>query len=184
MTKWINQFLENEIVNKSDKSDRFDLELKSSGLSGRPKGLLEEKLKINLRKGGDKSDRFKFEPNMSLLSLRSRRLLDENLINTPEPDISDKPDRLDPNLNLSGSLQDVLDQTSYSYSSQDFEERLAIAEYDGGQTPLHAQRIAYLDAFISVLTALPAMDSQKNWLDMRIQTALAWIEAQEYRTIN
>jgi hypothetical protein len=74
--------------------------------------------------------------------------------------------------------------TSSPYDSQDFEEKLAIAEYDGYQNSTQAHRIAYLDAFISTLTALPATASQKDWLDMRIQTALAWVEAQEYRTIN
>jgi hypothetical protein len=51
MSKWLNQFLENEIVNRSDKSDRFDLGVNLSGLSGRPQGLLEEKkVENNLRK--------------------------------------------------------------------------------------------------------------------------------------
>src|SRR3990167_4358908 len=63
------------IVNRSD---RFDLGVNLSGLSGRAWGLLDEKkVENNLRKGGDKSDRFKFEPNMSPLSLRSPGLLDE-----------------------------------------------------------------------------------------------------------
>lgn len=44
--------------------------------------------------------------------------------------------------------------------------------------------MTYLDAFISVLTALPATTSQRNWLDQRIQTLLAWIEAQDFQAIN
>ncbi len=117
------------------------------------------------------------------MSPRAPGLLDEKTENMSAPDISDKPDRLDPNLNmsgLSGRPQDVLERTSAPYDEQDYEERLAIAEHDGGQTPLHAHRIAYLDAFISVLTALPAKDSQKDWLDKRIHISLAWIEAQGY----
>lgn len=66
----------------------------------------------------------------------------------------------------------------------DFEERLAIAEYDGDQTSLQAHRIAYLDAFISVLATLPATDLQRDWLDQRIQTSFAWIEAQGFQSIN
>lgn len=176
MSKWLNLFLENEIVNRSDKSDRFKLETNMSPLSLRPLGSLDKKLEKaenNHSKGGDKSARFKLEPNMSPLSLRPRGLLDEKMVNTPESDISDKPDRSDPNLNLSGSS--LLDS---------FEERLAIAEYDGDKTPLHAHHIAYLDAFISVLTALPATGPQRDWLDQRIQTSFAWIETQNFPTLN
>lgn len=176
MSKWINLFLKNEIVNSSDKSDRFKLETNMSPLSLCSRELLDEKLEKaenNHSKGGDKSARFRFETNMSPLSLRPLGLLDEKMVNTPEPDISNKPDRSDPNLNLSSSS--LLDS---------FEERLAIVEYDGDQTPLHAHHIAYLDAFISVLTALPATGPQRDWLDQRIQTSLAWIEAQNFLTLN
>jgi len=58
--------------------------------------------------------------------------------------------------------------------------RLRRGHVRGDMTPLHTHRIAYLDAFISVLTALPATDSQKDWLDQRIQTSLARIEAQGF----
>ena len=70
MNKWLNQFLENEIVNRSD---RFDLGLNLSDLSGHPPGLLDEnleKVENNTSKGGDKSARFKLRANMSPLSLR------------------------------------------------------------------------------------------------------------------
>jgi hypothetical protein len=83
------------------------------------------------------------------------------MVNMPEPDICDNPDRLDPNLNLSRRAQGIFSQ----YGEQDFEERLAIAEYEGEQMPLHAHCIAYLDAFISILTALPATASQRiGWI--------------------
>jgi len=39
--------------------------------------------------------------------------------------------------------------------SDDYEERIAIAEYDGHQTSIQAQRIAYQDAFITTLNAYP-----------------------------
>lgn len=103
-----------------------------------------------------------------------------------------KPDIFDSGNYLSG-----LSDLSYGISGSGFfalfkdsglldeyEERLAIAEYDGGQTPTQAERMAYLDAFVSVLTTLPATDSQKDWLDMRIQTALTWIESQNFSTLN
>lgn len=179
MSKWINLFLENEIVNRSDKSDKFKFETNMSPLSLHPQGLLDEKMEKvenNHSKGGDKSDRFKLEPNMSPLSLRLQGLLDEKMVNTPESDISDKSGRSDPNLNLSGLSGPSLRES--------FEERLAIVEHDGDQTPLHAHHIAYLDAFISVLTALPATGPRRDWLDQKIQTSLAWIEAQNFPTLN
>ena len=77
MNQWINQFLENEIVNRTDKTDRTD----------KPKD------------GGP----------LSVLSVRPPGLLDEKMGNMSEPDISDKPDRLGLNLNMSGSLQVALD---------------------------------------------------------------------------
>ena len=99
----------------------------------------------------------------------------------------DKTDKFDPNLNmsvLSGHVPELLRENFPPYGEYDFDERLSIAEYEGGQSPTQAQKTAYLDAFISVLTSLPATASQRDWLGMRIQTALAWIEAQDYRTIN
>ncbi len=65
---------------------------------------------------------------------------------------------------------------------EDYEERLAIAEYDGHQTPFQVERIAYQDAFISVLTTLPqegpCLTYGENWLDDRIRTAKDWLQAQ------
>jgi len=56
-----------------------------------------------------------------------------------------------------------------------FEERLAIAEYDGHQSPQQAQRIAYLDAFIAVLVTLPYEDMEGDWLSSRITAAEHWL---------
>jgi hypothetical protein len=143
MSKWLSLFLENEIVNRSDKSDRFRFETNMSGLSLHPRGLLDEKLEKvenNHSKGGDKSDRFKLEPNMSGLSGPELR--------------------------------------------ENFEERLAISEYDGQQTHLQAQRIAYLDAFISILSTLAEDDPRQDWLAQKIQIALVTLEAQNFPTLN
>jgi hypothetical protein len=56
-----------------------------------------------------------------------------------------------------------------------FEERLAIAEHDGGQTPTQAERIAYVDAFVSVLVTLPYEDFGKDWFLGRIRAAQNWL---------
>ena len=66
----------------------------------------------------------------------------------------------------------------------DYEERLAIAEWEGGQSPLHAQRIAYQDAFIATLVSLPEQlccdtTSPQEWLSRRIHSANAWLTTQD-----
>lgn len=57
----------------------------------------------------------------------------------------------------------------------EYEERLAIAEYDGHQTPTQAERIAYLDAFMAVLVTLPYEDTEGDWLGHRVNTAKEWL---------
>jgi hypothetical protein len=74
--------------------------------------------------------------------------------------------------------------TQYAALSYEFEEQAAIAEYDGQQTPQQAQRIAYLDAFISLLYALVKDDPHKDWLAQKIQIALASLEEQNFPTLN
>ena len=49
----------------------------------------------------------------------------------------------------------------------DFEERIAIAEYDGQQTSLQAHRIAYEGAIIALLNANPP--------DERVTTGTDWV---------
>jgi hypothetical protein len=229
MSKWLNLFLENEIVNKSDKSDRFEKDANLSGLSGRPQGLLDEKkVENNPRKGSDKSDRFKFESNMSPLSLRSQGLLNENLekvgnntskggdksarfklranmspneggllsvLSVPTQGVLDqnlenmskpkpyKPDKTDPEKHLSGlsgSLYGLFGKIPFTFSNgsdllDEYEERIAIAEYDGHQSTTQAQRIAYLDAFVSVLATLPYENVEGDWLSHRIRAAQEWL---------
>lgn len=160
--KW-DENLENMPGGGPDKPDRLDPSLNLSGLSGSPWGLLGENL----------SNMPKIEPDIS--------------DNTDKPDISDKPDRSGPNLNLSGPSQGDLNKTSvFSYEESflldDFEERLAIAEYDGHQNPIQAQRIAYQDAFIAVLNTLPYEEEQgyydEDWLTRRIKAAQSWFVTQ------
>ena len=63
--------------------------------------------------------------------------------------------------------------------SEEYEERIAIAEYDGQQDTIQAQRIAYQDAFISVLNALPYDDKEeKAWFEERIKAAKEWLLGQ------
>lgn len=167
MSKWLNLFLENEIANRSDKSDRFDLRV---SLSGGPHELLDEKkVKNNHSKRGDKSARFRFETNMSPLSGSPRGILEENLGNMPSV-LSDKSDNW--NSNLISSFYD------------DYQERLAIAEVDGNQNPRQAHRIAYLDAFISLLSDLPEEGPHQDWLTQKIQTALAILQTKNFRVLN
>lgn len=67
--------------------------------------------------------------------------------------------------------------------SEDYEERLAIAEYDGHQTSVQAQRIAYQDAFITVLNALPFKDTEReDWFEERIKAAREWLLAQSFHS--
>ncbi len=66
--------------------------------------------------------------------------------------------------------------------SEEYEERLAIAEYDGHQTQVQAQRAAYLDAFIAVLNALPYEEiSGEKWLKQRVKAAQKWLLEQGLR---
>ena len=72
------------------------------------------------------------------------------------------------------------DTTDYDSLSYEFEERAAIAEYDGQQ----AQRIAYLDAFISILSDLAEKDHNQDWPAQKIKKVLANLEAQRFPITN
>ncbi len=132
----------------------------------------------------DKTDRFNSNANVSVLSVPSEGHLDKNLENMLES-CTDSTDRFNPNANmsvLSVPSQGPLDKTSLL---NDFEERLAIAEYDGFQSSFQAQRIAYQDAFINVLNTLPYEEEEgyydEDWLMRRIKTAQGWLVAQGLR---
>ena len=150
-----------ESMSKPDISDRLDPSVNMSDLSGHPLGLLDEKLENNLSKRGDKSDRFKFELNMSpneegllsVLSVPIQGHLDQNLKNMVLP-FTDNTDR-------------------FNFAA--YEERLTISEYDGLQSRTQAERIAYLDAFVSVLLTLPHDEGGENWLSHRIAMTKSWL---------
>ena len=67
------------------------------------------------------------------------------------------------------------------YSFDDFEERIAIAEYDGRQNTVQAQRIAYQDAIVTILNANPPNDELKpdqDWFMERIKAAKDFLTTQ------
>jgi hypothetical protein len=182
MNKWIHKFMEKPDI--SDKPDKPDISDKwDENLENMPGG------------GPDKPDRLDPSLNLSGLSGSPWGLLGENLSNMRKigPDISDntdKPDRLGPNLNLSGlsgpSPGDLNKTSIFPYEGSslldDYEERLAIAEYDGQQSSTQAQRIAYQDAFIAVLNTLSYEeeegDCDEDWLTKRIKATQSWLVAQ------
>ncbi|MBY0273503.1 MAG: hypothetical protein K2X02_08915 [Alphaproteobacteria bacterium] len=133
--------------------------------------FLEKKSEIQ----PDKPDRFSPKTNVSVLSVMSGpsgELLEQNLRKLSEPQ-PDKPDRfnLKTNVSVLSGLSGPLHES--------FEERLAIAEYDGQQTHLQAQRIAYLDAFMAVLSALPYEEEDgyydEDWLTRRVKATQRWL---------
>lgn len=89
----------------------------------------------------------------------------------------DKPNRFNSKTNMS-----VLSGLSDPSLLENFEERLAIAEYDGQQTHLQAQRIAYLDAFMAVLATLPYEEEEghydEDWLTRRVKATQNWLVAE------
>ncbi len=98
---------------------------------------------------------------------------------------TDKTDKFEMDANVSGlSIPPggLFDKESLLY---DFEERIAIAEYDGHQGPIQAQRIAYLGAFMAVLNTLPYRDIKEDhegdWLNQRIKTTREWLADQGVR---
>jgi hypothetical protein len=165
----------------TDNTDRFNPKMNVSVLSVPPEGPLDENLENMPDPCTDNTDRFNSNANVSVLSVPSQGLLDKNLENVPES-CTDSTDRFNSNANmsvLSVPSQGSLDKTSLL---DDFEERLAIAEYDGHQTPTQAQRIAYQDAFIAALNTLPYEETEgyydEDWLTRRIKAAQSWLVAQ------
>ncbi len=84
-------------------------------------------------------------------------------------------DRFKMDANVSVPPGDLFDKESLLY---DFEERLAIAEYDGHQTLIQAQRIAYLDSLMAVLATLPYENVERDWVEHSIKAAKGWLVGQ------
>ncbi len=146
MSKWLTKFLPDK--NGTDKPDRFSLKTNMSVLSVPSGGLLDQNLGNMPEVRPDKPDRFNLETNMSVLSVPSEGLL-----------VGKKPYLFDGDFVL-----------------QNFEERIAIAQYDGHQNTTQAQRIAYQDSFIAVLNTLPYEENYgKDWLAQRIKETQMWL---------
>lgn len=174
MNKWIDQFLEKESDKCTDNTDKFNSNPNMSMLSVPTQGHLDQNLENMLLSSTDSTDRFNPNPNMSVLSVPLPGYLDQNLENIPPPS-TDSTDRFKANPNMS-----VLSDSSHGlFKSSDileeYEERLAIAEYDGKQTSSQAERIAYVDAFVSVLITLPYDETERNWLSHRITVTKNWL---------
>ena len=178
MNKWLTQFLEKPDI--SDKPDRFEHNTNMSVLSVRPQDILCKNLENISETGPDISDKFGSNMDMSDLSGSPQRLLEKNLGNMLRM-ISDKSDNntLKPDLSL--PFRNTFDKDSLRY---DFQERLAAVEHDGHQTATQAHQVAYLDAFISILSSLTEEELHKDWLAERIQIALATLETQRFSTLN
>jgi hypothetical protein len=126
----------------------------------------------------DKPDNQNMGGDLSVLSVLSQGDFSKNSQNM-NTKVTDKPD----NQNMEGGLS-VLSVPGSSVQ-EEFEERLAIAEYDGHQSTAQAERIAYQDAFIAILLSLPEQHSSpkislNEWLNRRIHSAKAWHSTQDY----
>ena len=181
MSKWLNKFIDEAPQNSTDNTDRCNSEANVSVLLVPSGGHFCKNLRNMPEIQTDKTDRLDSNTNVSVLSVPSGGHFGKNLENMSETP-TDRTDRFGPNVNvsvLSVPPQGVLDKISLV---DDFEERLAISEYDGQQEPLQAQRIAYQDAFIAVLNTLPYEEVEgyydEDWLTHRIKTVQNWLVAQ------
>jgi len=169
MSKWLNQFLENMPSVLSDKSDSWNPKPDLALLSPPTMGVLGKNLENMPGAHNDKSDNWNLKPDLALLSPPSMDVFEKNL------------------KNMSGSISDKSDNwDSHTISSfyDNYQERVAIAELDGKQNPVQARCIAYLDAFISLLSDLAENDSHRDWLSEKVQTALTTLEAQNLSSLN
>lgn len=171
----------------TDRTDKPGNERLLSVLSVPSQGILDRNLENISATRTDITDKSNSEGLLSVLSVPPQRLLGKNLENISETrtDITDKcffPSGLSVQSERhfkEASRDDLMKEAIFD----DFEERLAITEYDGHQPSSQAQRIAYLDAFMAVLAALPweSPDQEgyeNNWLDSKISAAREWLKDQ------
>ncbi|MBT4880868.1 MAG: hypothetical protein HON43_07955 [Alphaproteobacteria bacterium] len=161
MSNWLQKFLQKEGRNRTDKPDKRKKKIDLSVLSVPSQDLFDKNLENVPRSLTDKPDKCKKKIDLSVLSVPTQGTFDENLENESEG---------------------LIGNASLIYN---FEERCAISEYDGHISPIEARRIAYQDAFIDVLNALPYKHTkanyEKDWLEKRIKAAQAWLLAQGLR---
>ncbi len=116
------------------------------------------------------------------LSGPPKEFLCENLKNIP-PILTDKPPSEKFLSVLSGGATLSEEKFERADLVHAFEERVAIAEYDGQQNTLQAQRIAYQDAFVVALITTPyeaahPTNHQGSWFPQRIKESQAWLVSQ------
>jgi hypothetical protein len=180
MSKWLDKFLRKDHQNRTDNTDRFDSKVNVSVLSVPPVGPFDKNLGNMSGVRTDSTDRLDPKVNMSVLSVPSMGLFAKNLENKAGIR-TDRTDRFDPKMNM--SVLSVPSEGPFGKFSllDDFEERLAITEYEGHRTSTQAQRIAYQDAFVEVLSTLPYEEEgyyDEDWLTRRIKAAQNWLAAQ------
>ncbi len=179
---YLNNLLKNDSKISSDKGDNSRL----SPLSPKNEVSLHQILNEGYQVTSDRSDSC-----LSPLSLVTRGGLNNLLKNDPKI-LTDKTDKLhlsglsgenqDPcgkNLeNISKILTDKPDTEIQSIINA-FEERCAIVEYDGGCSALEAERTAYQEAFINVLSTYYGDNTVEyqgqDWLDQRSEIVQAWL---------
>jgi hypothetical protein len=118
----------------------------------------------------------------SLKALANKVLEQNKQGNKPGTEASNSVPRPDQSVPLCGAYAEVVCKAEIEILDN-FEERFAIAEYDGQQNPVQAHRIAYLDAFISILSTLAEDNSHQDWLTQKLQAALAILERQNFPTL-
>lgn len=163
MNEWLQQILSSEF-----QGDKSDSNLSPQSLVTR--GTLSENLKNSSKNPSDKSDK----QHLSLLSPKNEHRLDQNL-NKGGGVTSDRSDKTHlsglsgenqdqdhHNQNLQHILQILTDKPDLEIQSilDDFEERCAIVEYDGGCSALEAERTAYKQALINVLSSYDGTNTQ------------------------
>jgi len=174
MSKWLNNFLQKH-------SDSY-----LSGLS-----VVSFPLEHFLHKNfedlpevpTDKTDKPNSSLDLSVLSDTSREFLGRNQkIYLKHLLTTDKTDKPNSSLDLSDGSSTSHEKLEKTALAGEFEERIAIAEYDGQQSTLQAQRIAYHDAFIAALTTIPYETAyQSNWFSQHIKDSQAWLVSQGIR---
>jgi hypothetical protein len=127
-------------------------------------------------------------PLASMGEARSLKALANELLQKNTPQRKDKTTALTSipsydrcETNKADKLARQTDISNPCSIKDDFEERIAIAEYDGKQDAILAYRIAYEGAIMAILNANPPNDLVRpnvDWLQDRIKSAEDYLIAQ------
>ncbi len=127
-------------------------------ISDLKKELSEQNLEYDPRKSTDKTDKI----HLSGLSGENWNPQEQNL-EYDSRKLTDKPDT---------EIQATID---------DFAERAAIVEYDGGRTAVEAERTAYQEVFINVFSQYYPDEAAKilksDWFRQTIYQVQTWLNA-------